>query len=182
MKSENREGRNVGESAKYQLACPGLNDCVPLRECPQILVEATKRCYNSDRSLFCGVNQNYEPYICCPTYQSPSYVAQAPTYVGQSPQAPTYISEPANQLGNPDKLNGQCGRSLIQGNFYKKLGAFPFAARVGFKSKEIFGKFVSNRIADGNLGHEAICYLHFLCLQCVDNLTRAHLSDLIAVM
>ena len=128
MKSENREGRSAGESsAQYKLACPGLNDCVSLRDCPQILAEATTRCYNSDRSLFCGVNQNYEPYICCPTYKSPTYVNQSPTY----------IAEGANQFSGPDKLSSQCGKSLIQGNFYKKLGAFPFAVRIGFKSKSL---------------------------------------------
>lgn len=147
------------ETAKYRLACPGLNDCVPLRECSQILAEATKRCYNNDRSLFCGVNQNYEPYICCPTYQSPTYV-QTPTYGGgvQSPnyaaQLPTFIAEGTNQFSGPDKLSSQCGKSLIQGNFYKKLGAFPFVARIGFKSK-------FSQIAESNLGHGELLFTLF---------------------
>lgn len=145
------------------MPCPGSNDCMPLRECPQILVEVTKRCYNSDRSLFCGVNQNYEPYVCCPSYQSPSYVGQAPTY----------IADGTNQFTSPDKLSGQCGKSLIQGNFYKKLGAFPFVARIGFKSKLCFAKigkihFKSHhRMLIGS--RTAIRYLLFFVLQCVDN-------------
>lgn len=115
MKTDDREGRAAGESSAYRLACPGNSDCVALRDCPQILVEATTRCYNSDRSMFCGVNQNYEPYVCCP---SPSYVADA-----------------SNNFNAHDKLAGPCGKSLIQGSFYKKLGAYPFVARVGFKSE-----------------------------------------------
>lgn len=118
VKSVDREGRSTDASASYRLACPGLSDCVALRDCPQILVEATTRCYNSDRSLFCGVNQNFEPYVCCPTYKSP-----------------TYLAEGTNQFDAPDKLNGACGKSLIQASFYKKLGAFPYVARIGFKSE-----------------------------------------------
>lgn len=124
VKSDDRGGRALDGPAQYRATCPGINDCVPLRECPQILIEATTRCYNQDRTLFCGVNQNYEPYICCPSYQSPSYLADS-----------------SNNLNNQDKLSGQCGKSLIQGSFYKKLGAHPFVARIGFKSKfDVIGK------------------------------------------
>jgi hypothetical protein len=124
VKSDSREGRAVGaKGSSYRLACPGLNDCVPLRECPQLLVEATSRCYNNDRGLFCGANQNFEPFICCPVaYTSPpSFQADA--------------SNSNNNVNYQDKLSGSCGKALIQGSFYKKLGAFPFAARIGFKSK-----------------------------------------------
>jgi hypothetical protein len=122
LNTENRQNRAISESASYRLACPGLSECTALRDCPQILAEATTRCYNSDRSLFCGVNQNFEPYVCCPSY--PSY------------STPTYAGESSNNLNNPaDKLSGLCGKSLIQGSTYKKLGAFPFVARIGFKSK-----------------------------------------------
>ena len=118
VKTDDREGRAAGESASYRLSCPGSSECVSLRECPQILTEATTRCYNSDRSLFCGVNQNFEPFVCCPSYQTPSYLAQG-----------------SSQYDSPDKFSGVCGKSLIQGNFYKKLGAHPFVARIGFKSE-----------------------------------------------
>lgn len=78
------------------------------------------RCYNSDRSLFCGVNNNFEPYVCCPSsYQPPSYQPQ-----GSGPNFDT-----------PERLNGGCGKTLIQGSFYKKLGSSPFVARIGFKSE-----------------------------------------------
>lgn len=123
VKSEDREGRAVDQSGKYRVACPGLNECVPLRECPQVLIEATTRCYNSDRSLFCGVNQNFEPYICCPSYQTP-----------------VYQSDGTSQIGSADKLSGQCGKSLVAGSFYKKLGAHPYVARIGFKSKSLTWK------------------------------------------
>lgn len=93
-----------------------------MRDCPQLLVEATSRCYNSDRSLFCGANQNYEPFICCPV----SYTT--PSFQGES-------TNTNSNVNYQDKLSGACGKALIQGNYYKKLGAFPFAARVGFKSK-----------------------------------------------
>lgn len=126
MKSENdREGR----ASSYRLACPGLNDCVPLRECPHMLSEITTRCYNNDRSLFCGVNSNFEPFVCCPIgYTSPPY--QTDVGVGSSG------NNNNNNVNYQDKLSGSCGKPLIQGSFYKKLGAYPFAARVGFKSKQ----------------------------------------------
>lgn len=119
MKSENdREGR----SSSYRLSCPGLNDCIPLRDCPHMLAEITTRCYNNDRSLFCGGNGNFEPFVCCPiAYTAPPF---QPDVVGSN-----------NNVNYQDKLSGSCGKPLIQGSFYKKLGAYPFAARVGFKSK-----------------------------------------------
>lgn len=114
----------ASSSSNYRLACPGQNDCLALRDCPQMLVEITTRCYNSDRSLFCGVNQNFEPFVCCPQYFQ---------------QQPPYVSESTNHLNqnqnDPNKFKDSCGKSLIQGTFYKKLGAYPFAARIGFKSK-----------------------------------------------
>lgn len=36
---------------------------------------------------------------------------------------------------NPSENNRQCGKSLVSGQFYKGLGAFPFVARIGFKSE-----------------------------------------------
>jgi hypothetical protein len=101
---------------------------VPLRECPQLLAEATKRCYNNDRSLFCGVNGNYEPFVCCPVTYTSSGTSQA-DYGGSA------NNNNNNNVNYQDKLSGACGKPLIQGSYYKKLGAYPFAARVGFKSK-----------------------------------------------
>ena len=107
--------RETRANSNYRLACPGQDDCVSLRDCPQILAETTSRCYNGDRSLFCGVNQNFEPYVCCPTYVP--------------------LGDGSNNLNNPEKFGGVCGKTLIQGGGYKKLGAYPFSARIGFKSE-----------------------------------------------
>lgn len=41
----------------------------------------------------------------------------------------------------PLEQNRVCGKSLVSGQFYKGLGAFPFVARIGFKSE-----FLSNEI------------------------------------
>lgn len=157
MKTDNREGRGIGESASYRLACPGLSDCTALRDCPQILTEATTRCYNNDRSLFCGVNQNFEPYVCCPTYQ------------------PSYNGESSNNLNNPvDKLSGLCGKSLIQGNAYKKLGAHPFVARIGFKSKFLreVKKILRENLARKIIRSKQFNFLHFFLPQHGDNTFR----------
>ncbi|CAO1360855.1 unnamed protein product [Diamesa hyperborea] len=106
------------------MSCPGVSDCVNLRDCPQILVEATSKCYNGDRSLFCGINNNYEPYVCCPQLYPPPYQQDGTNHL------------PNNQYdqNQNNKLTGSCGRSLIQGSYYKKLGAYPFVARIGFKN------------------------------------------------
>lgn len=120
------EQRNMRDtSAKYRMSCPGASDCVNLRDCPQILVEATSKCYNGDRSLFCGINNNYEPYVCCPQLYSPQYQSDGTNHLPNG-----------GQNGDQNnKLSGSCGRSLIQGSYYKKLGAYPFVARIGFKSE-----------------------------------------------
>lgn len=36
---------------------------------------------------------------------------------------------------SPVELNRVCGKSLVSGQFYRGLGAFPFVARIGFKSE-----------------------------------------------
>jgi hypothetical protein len=89
----------------YRLSCPGINECVPINECPEIMQDALRKCMRGDKSLFCGNEQSNEPYVCCPR--------------------------------NPMDARNGCGRTLIQGQYYKGLGAFPFVARVGFKSKFI---------------------------------------------
>lgn len=126
---EQRDSRDT--SAKYRMSCPGVSDCVNLRDCPQILVEATSKCYNGDRSLFCGINNNYEPYVCCPQLYPPPYQSDGTNHL------------PNNQYDQSNKLSGSCGRSLIQGSYYKKLGAYPFVARIGFKSEFIHPNAIS---------------------------------------
>lgn len=36
---------------------------------------------------------------------------------------------------SPIEHNSVCGKTLVSGQFYRGLGAFPFVARIGFKSK-----------------------------------------------
>lgn len=36
---------------------------------------------------------------------------------------------------SPLEHNSLCGKTLVSGQFYRGLGAFPFVARIGFKSK-----------------------------------------------
>lgn len=135
-----------GSSSAYRLSCPGNNECVQLIECPQLLHEASRKCYNGDKSLLCGVSSNYEPYICCPRETSSQY-----------PSYPSFQSDPQigfnsyNNYNNPNRGNEGCGKSLIGGSSqYKSLGAYPFAVRIGFKSElrifMSFKSFLSNLI------------------------------------
>ncbi|XP_055709441.1 venom protease-like [Phlebotomus papatasi] len=94
----------------YQTSCFGFQNCVPLSNCPEMHFEAAKACYLGDRSLFCGTSGS-EPMVCC-------------TNNGEHTDT--------QQSGSP--INTDCGKSLVRGQFYKGLGAFPFAARVGFKN------------------------------------------------
>lgn len=68
-------------------------------------------------SMFCG-NIGQHPLVCCPIKPGPS----------TKPQADTPIIEP----------EVDCGKSLIYGPQYNGLGAFPFVARIGFKSKQFY--------------------------------------------
>lgn len=40
---------------------------------------------------------------------------------------------------SPLERSTVCGKTLVTGQFYRGLGAFPFVARIGFKSKFIYG-------------------------------------------
>lgn len=44
---------------------------------------------------------------------------------------------------SPLEQNSVCGKTLVSGQFYRGLGAFPFVARVGFKSKFFTPLFTS---------------------------------------
>ncbi|XP_058449201.1 venom protease [Malaya genurostris] len=88
----------------YRISCPGRSECVPLAECPELLLETARQCYRGDFSLSCGVNE-LEPHVCCPT-----------------------------QNKYDDQADTGCGKSIVQGDFYSGLGAYPFVARIGFKN------------------------------------------------
>lgn len=51
-------------------------------------------------------------------------------YCGGSQYEP-YVCCPKS----PIERNSVCGKTLVSGQFYRGLGAFPFVARIGFKSK-----------------------------------------------
>ncbi|XP_053692139.1 venom protease [Sabethes cyaneus] len=97
----------------YRIGCPGGSECVALAECPQLLLETARQCYRGDFSLSCGVNE-LEPYVCCPKLVHNKY---------------------------DDRADGGCGKSIVQGDFYHGLGAFPFVARIGFKNTKT-GTFI----------------------------------------
>ncbi|XP_001651209.2 venom protease [Aedes aegypti] len=97
----------------YRISCPGLSECVALAECPELLLETARQCYRGDFSLSCGVNE-LEPHVCCP--REPGGFNDRNTDVG-------------------------CGKSIVQGDYYNGLGAYPFVARVGFKNTKT-GSFI----------------------------------------
>lgn len=105
-------GQKQQSKALYRVSCPGLTECVPLAECPELLLEISRQCYRGDFSLSCGVNE-YEPHVCCPR------VVTSPTF-------------------NDQRAPAACGKSIVQGDFYNGLGAYPFVARIGFKSTFFF--------------------------------------------
>ncbi|XP_059615926.1 venom protease-like [Phlebotomus argentipes] len=92
----------------YETTCLGFQSCVGLSKCPDLHYEAAKACYFGDKSLFCGTSGS-EPMVCC-------------SRGDDDPDS------------NPAPINQDCGKSLVRGQFYKGLGAFPFVARVGFKN------------------------------------------------
>lgn len=58
------------------------------------------------------------------------YSGDRSLYCGINDSEP-YICCPTNPLEN----SKVCGKILVSGQFYNGLGAFPFVARIGFKSK-----------------------------------------------
>ncbi|XP_055642291.1 phenoloxidase-activating factor 1 [Toxorhynchites rutilus septentrionalis] len=95
--------------ALYRINCPEQSECLPLTECPDLLLEAARQCLRGDFTLSCGVNE-LEPHVCCPRQQK---------------------FDDRNDVG--------CGKSIVQGDFYNGLGAYPFVARIGFKNTKTGG-------------------------------------------
>lgn len=58
------------------------------------------------------------------------YSGDRSMYCGSNQYEP-YICCPKSPL----ERNSVCGKTLVSGQFYRGLGAFPFVARIGFKSK-----------------------------------------------
>lgn len=58
------------------------------------------------------------------------YYGDKSLFCGGGEEMP-YVCCPSSPL----EKNQVCGKSLVQGHFYKGLGSYPFVARVGFKRK-----------------------------------------------
>lgn len=54
-------------SIKDSYLCQGIGPCVSITECGDNYgLEAARRCYNGDKSVFCGVDARQDPMVCCP--------------------------------------------------------------------------------------------------------------------
>lgn len=121
-------------------SCAVFQTCLPLSQCMDAHYELARGCLlTGDRSSVCGYTDGTEPLICCnrrvvmdnpealQNFGSSNGVVPPPAING----APSFAT-----LYNPTGLNSaSCGRSLVQSQIYRGLGAFPFVARVGFKSE-----------------------------------------------
>lgn len=131
------ESRSTGYYHDQRLgpisSCAVFQTCLPLSQCSDAHYEVAKSCLLiGDRSAVCGYTDGSEPLICC----NRRVLLDAPETLQQHyapPSAATFATY------NPTGLNSvACGRSLVQSQIYRGLGAFPFVARIGFKSKYIF--------------------------------------------
>jgi len=59
------------------------------------------------------------------------YYGDKSLYCGGASEELPYVCCPSSPL----EKNQVCGKSLVQGHFYKGLGSYPFVARIGFKRK-----------------------------------------------
>lgn len=59
------------------------------------------------------------------------YYGDKSLYCGGTSEELPYVCCPSSPL----EKNQVCGKSLVQGHFYKGLGSYPFVARIGFKRK-----------------------------------------------
>ncbi|GAB0096781.1 CLIP domain-containing serine protease 14D [Sergentomyia squamirostris] len=102
-----QDDRKQQQRSYYEATCLGFQTCLPLSQCSELHYETAKACYLGDRSLFCG-SSGAEPMVCC--------------------------SRSSENVDTQPQINLDCGKSLVRGQYYKGLGAFPFVARVGFKN------------------------------------------------
>ncbi|XP_018328745.1 venom protease [Agrilus planipennis] len=117
---------------KSPLTCPQHTRCLPISSCPFLNEVLNNECARSERlaNLACGYQGS--GYVCCPqmVQQSPSNQAPTPMVDGQ-----------------------ECGIPAVLGRGYKSIGAYPFVARIGFKSTEngdikypCSGSIINNRV------------------------------------
>lgn len=55
-----------GGGAKDSFMCYGIGPCVPIQECGEnYALEAAQKCYNGEKNIFCGVDAQGQPMVCC---------------------------------------------------------------------------------------------------------------------
>lgn len=142
VKIEETESRSSGYYQDPRLGpisnCAVFQTCLPLSQCLDSHYEVAKACLlTGDRSSVCGYTDGTEPLVCCNrrVYADPpdnlQHFGPPQQQQQQQPVVPASISG-----YNPTGLNSaSCGRTLVQSQIYRGLGAFPFVARIGFKSE-----------------------------------------------
>lgn len=59
-------GGGGGGGAKDSFMCYGIGPCVPIQECGEnYALEAARKCYNGEKNIFCGVDAQNQPMVCC---------------------------------------------------------------------------------------------------------------------
>lgn len=129
LETENREARSQSYYQGPISSCAVFQACIPLSQCLDSHYEVAKSCLLSgDRSSVCGYTDGSEPLICC----NRRVILDSPDNLQQQYNP---VLPPAYAGYNPTGLNSpSCGRSFVQSQIYRGLGAFPFIARIGFKS------------------------------------------------
>lgn len=128
LETENRESRSQSYYHGPISSCAVFQSCIPLSQCLDSHYEIAKSCLlTGDRSSVCGYTDGAEPLICC----NRRVVLDSPDNLQQyNPIPPSYVGY------NPTGINSpSCGRSIVQSQIYRGLGAFPFVSRIGFKSE-----------------------------------------------
>lgn len=56
-----------GGGAKDSFQCYGIGPCVPIQDCGiDYALEAAKKCFDGEKNVFCGVDSQNQPMVCCP--------------------------------------------------------------------------------------------------------------------
>lgn len=140
LEGGNERAVDVEERSNYGGPCPGARMCVWRNQC-----ENTEQNINSDKtnSIFSIENRCVPMSECQAMYYEVAkscYNGNRELYCGGTQYEP-YICCPKSPLEH----NSVCGKTLVSGQFYRGLGAFPFVARVGFKSLYSFCCFCLKR-------------------------------------
>ncbi|XP_022223139.2 CLIP domain-containing serine protease 14D-like isoform X2 [Drosophila obscura] len=89
--------------------------------------------YQENSQSVCSVGTECTPLHDCTAliYEvaRSCYYGDKSLYCGGAAEEMPYVCCPSSPL----EKNQVCGKSLVQGHFYKGLGSYPFVARIGFK-------------------------------------------------